>query len=357
MNTLEELLTEELRDLYDAEKQLLRALPKISKGATHEELKTALTEHTEVTRNQVARLEQAFEKMGQRARSKPCKAMKGLVEEANEILQEDGEDLLIDSAMIGAAQKVEHYEIAGYGTARTLAESLGMSDVAQLLQETLDEEGEMDKRLTEVALQILEESQSMTEEGEEEEDDEDQGGNTRARKASGGAAAKKGGAKATKKAAKKTGQRSRAAAKKIGQGKAQIGSKSVTTTDHEEIQSWAEERQAQPACVRGTGKKGDQGVLRFDFPGYSGGDSLEPIEWEEFFQKFDEQGLALLYQPQTAAGELSNFNKIIARETAEGGARNRAQARGAAPGTGSRGGQKGKAASKNAGGARKKARR
>jgi ferritin-like metal-binding protein YciE len=359
MHTLEELLTEELRDLYDAEKQLLRALPKFSKGATHEELKSVFTEHTEVTRNQVGRLEQAFEKMGQRARSKPCKAMKGLVEEATEIMQEDGEDLLIDSAMIGAAQKVEHYEIAAYGTARTLAENLGMDDVAKLLQETLDEEEATDKRLTEVALQILEESQSMTEnEGDEEEgeEDEDGGGANQARKASGRGAAKKGASKATsKKAAKKSGQRGRAAAG--GGGKAQTGSKSVTTTDHQEIQAWAEERKAQPACVRGTGKKGDQGVLRFDFPGYSGGDSLEAIEWEEFFEKFDEQGLALLYQPQTAAGERSNFNKLIARETAETGARNRPQARGAAPGTGSRGGQKGKGAAKNSGGARKKARR
>lgn len=92
---------------------------------------------------------------------------------------------------------------------------------------------------------------------------------------------------------------------------------SHTTTDHEEIQRWAEERGAKPSCVRGTGNKGDIGMIRLDFPGYSGADSLEEIEWDEWFEKFDENGLALLYQEETASGEKSNFNKLISRETAE----------------------------------------
>jgi len=92
---------------------------------------------------------------------------------------------------------------------------------------------------------------------------------------------------------------------------------SQVTTDHEEIRRWAEERDAKPACVRGTGGKGDIGILRLDFPGFTGEDKLEEIEWDEWFEKFDERGLALLYQEETAAGEKSNFNKIVSRETAE----------------------------------------
>lgn len=275
MDSLEELLTEEIRDLYDAEKQLVRALPKFSKAATSPDLKAAFNEHLEVTRGQVRRLEQIFELLGQKPKGKPCKAMKGLLEEGQEILGEDGEDLVLDEAMIGAAQKVEHYEIAGYGTARTLASNLGLKDIAKLLQETLNEEGAADKKLTAVAINLW--------------------------KASKGKPPKNG-----------AGQ-SKTNAAKPGRSNQKTGSKAVTTTDHNEIQAWAEARRATPACVRGTGAKGDTGVLRFDFPGYSGADSLEPVEWEEFFEKFDEQNLALLYQPQTAGGAKSNFNKLVAR--------------------------------------------
>lgn len=97
----------------------------------------------------------------------------------------------------------------------------------------------------------------------------------------------------------------------------QTNHSSQVTTDHETIQNWAEERSAKPACVRGTGGKNDVGILRLDFPGYTGEDKLEPIEWDEWFEKFDERGLALLYQEETAAGERSNFNKLVSRETAD----------------------------------------
>lgn len=102
------------------------------------------------------------------------------------------------------------------------------------------------------------------------------------------------------------------------------------TTDHDTIKQWAEDRGAHPSCVRGTGDKNDPGIIRLDFPGYTGADKLEEISWEEFFEKFDEQGLALLYQEQTAAGEKSNFNKLVSRDTAEtgkGGKKNRARKR------------------------------
>jgi len=116
------------------------------------------------------------------------------------------------------------------------------------------------------------------------------------------------------------GGRDGASAKKAASaGRSNMNAKggSQVTTDHEQIRTWAEDRGAHPACVRGTGGNNDTGMIRLDFPGYSGGDSLQEISWDEFFQKFDEQGLALLYQDKTARGQKSNFNKLIARETAE----------------------------------------
>ena len=151
IQTLEQSFVEEIRDLYDAEKQLTRSLPKMAKAAASAELRNAFREHLEVTKGQVSRLEQVFEMMEQRARSKPCKAMKGLIEEGQEHIEADAEDNLKDLALIGAAQKVEHYEISGYGSVRTMAQQLGRKDVAQLLEETLKEEEETDKKLTQVA--------------------------------------------------------------------------------------------------------------------------------------------------------------------------------------------------------------
>lgn len=149
--TLDDAFIDEIRDLYDAEKQLVRALPKMAKAASSQELRAAFQEHLEQTKGQVQRLEQIFEMMDQRARSKPCKGMKGLVEEGSEIISENAEEHLRDLAMIGAAQKVEHYEIAGYGTARTFAQAMGKREAAQLLDETLKEEEQTDKKLTMIA--------------------------------------------------------------------------------------------------------------------------------------------------------------------------------------------------------------
>ena len=155
MDNLQELLIEEMKDIYNAEGQLLKALPRMAKKATNPKLKKAFETHTRETEGQIKRLEQAFEKLGEKARGKKCKAMEGIVEEGKEVMSEDMDDDVMDAALIGMAQKIEHYEIAGYGTARTFAHQLGYDRMASLLQETLDEEGNADKILTEVAEQVV----------------------------------------------------------------------------------------------------------------------------------------------------------------------------------------------------------
>ncbi len=151
INNLDELFREELKDLFDAEKQLVKALPKMAKAATNPDLKAAFEEHLEVTRGQVERLKQVFEVLGLPARGKECKAMKGLIEESSEMIEEDAEDYVKDAGLIVAAQKVEHYEIAGYGSLATWAETTGHTKVAKLLGETLAEEKEADEKLNELA--------------------------------------------------------------------------------------------------------------------------------------------------------------------------------------------------------------
>jgi ferritin-like metal-binding protein YciE len=155
LDNLRKLFVEELRDLYSAENQLVKALPKMAKGASSEELKQALEDHLEQTQGHVERLEEVFEQLDETPKGKTCKAMKGLVEEGSEILEEDGEDSVVDAGIIAAAQKVEHYEIASYGTVRTWAGLLGENEAAELLQETLDEEGEANKLLNKLAQDIV----------------------------------------------------------------------------------------------------------------------------------------------------------------------------------------------------------
>jgi len=155
LDTLKQLYIEELRDLHSAENQLLKALPKMAKGASSEELKLAFENHLDQTKVHVERLEEIFERLDETPKGKTCQAMKGLVEEGSEILEEDGEESVLDAGIIAAAQKVEHYEIASYGTVRTFAQLLGQDEAAELLQETLDEEGEADKLLTQLAQEIV----------------------------------------------------------------------------------------------------------------------------------------------------------------------------------------------------------
>ena len=151
MDSLRELYVDELKDLYSAEKQLVKALPKMAKNATSPELQAAFEEHLAVTEGQVARLEQIFESLGESPRGKKCVGMQGLIEEGNELMQEDAAEDVLDAGLISKAQHVEHYEIAGYGTVRTYALTLGLADQASLLQQSLDEEIEADKALTALA--------------------------------------------------------------------------------------------------------------------------------------------------------------------------------------------------------------
>jgi ferritin-like metal-binding protein YciE len=151
LETLEDLMLHELKDLFSAENQLVKALPKMAKAATNEELKAGFEEHLEQTKGHVERLEEIGEKIGKKLTGHKCKAMEGLVEEGAELISEDADASIRDLGLIGAAQRVEHYEIAGYGAARSLAEKLGHRDIVKLLEATLDEEKETDEKLTELA--------------------------------------------------------------------------------------------------------------------------------------------------------------------------------------------------------------
>jgi ferritin-like metal-binding protein YciE len=168
INSLTTLLQSELMDIYDAEKRLVRALPKMAKAASSDELRSAIQEHLEVTKGQVERLEQVFELFGFPTKAKTCAGMKGLIEEGQEVMTEDSDDLLMDHAIIGAAQRVEHYEMAAYGTVRTMAQQLGNREAADLLEETLNEEKETDRKLTEIAEQLFQQMQEQQPEAAEE---------------------------------------------------------------------------------------------------------------------------------------------------------------------------------------------
>jgi len=151
---LKTLYIDELKDLYSAENQLVKALPKMAKAASSAELREGFEKHLEQTKGHVQRLEKIFEALGENPKGKKCKGMEGLIEEGSEAMQEDYEGSVLDAALIGAAQRVEHYEIAGYGTVRSMAETLAEDDHVSLLEETLQEEKETDEKLTELASQI-----------------------------------------------------------------------------------------------------------------------------------------------------------------------------------------------------------
>jgi ferritin-like metal-binding protein YciE len=155
LNSLRDLFIEELRDLYSAENQLIKALPKMAAAATDSQLKQAFADHLEQTENHAARLEQIFETLDEKPTGETCQAMEGLIKEGSQMINADGDSVVIDSGLIGAAQRVEHYEMAGYGTARSLAQRLGENEAVELLQETLDEESEADTLLTEIAENLV----------------------------------------------------------------------------------------------------------------------------------------------------------------------------------------------------------
>ncbi len=170
VTTAQELFIDELKDIYSAEKQAVRAYPRIAKVVQSEELKQALQEHLEQTKQHVERLDRAFEILEKRASGKTCEGMKGLLDEANAHVEEIEKGPVLDAALIGALQRVEHYEIAAYGTVATLAEAMGQEELHELLAETLQEEKDTDEKLTEVSKSVNSEAL----EGEEQEEDEDE---------------------------------------------------------------------------------------------------------------------------------------------------------------------------------------
>lgn len=185
-DSLRQLYVNELKDLYNAETQLVKALPKMAKASSNAELRQGFEEHLRQTSEHVSRLEQIFDMLGEKATGKKCLGMDGLVKEGSEVMSEDYEGALMDAAVIGAAQKVEHYEIAGYGIVRAFAELLGENEHVSLLEQTLEEEKQTDQKLTELADQInaqAGEGEIGLEEGEEEEEDSRHATRARSRKA------------------------------------------------------------------------------------------------------------------------------------------------------------------------------
>jgi ferritin-like metal-binding protein YciE len=172
-NQLRELYVEELRDLYSAEKQLVKALPKMAKAATSSDLRSGFEEHLKQTKGHVSRLEQIFDSLDENPNGKTCKGMEGLIKEGSEMIEEDPEEEQLDAGLISAAQRVEHYEIAGYGCVRTYAQLLGDDEAMSLLDETLKEEKETDAKLTELAENINVEALQA---GQSEESDESEEG-------------------------------------------------------------------------------------------------------------------------------------------------------------------------------------
>jgi ferritin-like metal-binding protein YciE len=154
LNSLEELYVELLKDLYDAEQQIIEALPEMIDAAASNGLKNALTEHLEVTKSQATRLDQIFNALGEKAKGEKCKGIEGVIKEGSDLIEDIDDPDVRDAAIIAAAQRVEHYEMAGYGTARTYATLLGEDEATQLLQQTLDEEKEADQALTALASEI-----------------------------------------------------------------------------------------------------------------------------------------------------------------------------------------------------------
>ena len=155
LNSMQDLAVYKLQAIYDAENQALQAYPQIMNAVSSPELKQGLQQHMEQTRQQVQRLEQIFQQLGTQPGGQPCTSMQGLIQEAQQLIQQGGAPEVLDAAIIGAAQAIEHHEIAAYGTARTIAQQLGMQEAAQLLEQTLDEEKQTDAQLTQLAEQSV----------------------------------------------------------------------------------------------------------------------------------------------------------------------------------------------------------
>jgi len=217
METLRDLYVEELKDLYSAEKQLLKALPKMARAASSPQLKQAFQAHLQQTEQQVARLERVFEGLEASPRGKKCVGMEGLIEEAQELIGEDPEAEVLDAGLISKAKHVEHYEIAGYGTVRAYALLLGEEEQAALLQQTLDEEGETDKLLTELAETAINLEAAMA--GSDSEAEEDQAASSRS------AASKRSAKGADREVTRNVGSETRSGGQGSGRSERSSGSK------------------------------------------------------------------------------------------------------------------------------------
>ena len=207
LDSLHALLEEELKDIYDAEKQLTKALPKLAKKASSPDLKAGFEAHLQQTEEQIDRLEQVFEQLEMPAKGKPCRGMKNLIAEGNEMIGEAEDDDTRDAVMIAAAQKVEHYEIASYGTVRTWAELLGMNEVASLLEESLEEEKETDQKLTSLAESHI--NMEAADQSEEEDEMSGRGASRGARKSSAGRSARQQAAERGSRSGRNRSRRSR----------------------------------------------------------------------------------------------------------------------------------------------------
>jgi ferritin-like metal-binding protein YciE len=182
--TLHELLVEEIKDLYHAEKQLTKALPKLAKAATNEDLRDAFESHLEETREQVTRLEEVFAVLDEKVKAKTCAGMQGIIEEGNDLMQEDADGSVLDAGLIAAAQRAEHYEIGAYGTCVAWARLLGHDEAASLLEQTLEEEKAADEKLS--ALAQAEINQSAVAEGQDESEEDEESGQRTTRRQMGG---------------------------------------------------------------------------------------------------------------------------------------------------------------------------
>ncbi|HWD98747.1 MAG TPA: DUF892 family protein [Bryobacteraceae bacterium] len=293
-SSMQQFLVEQLRTLYDAEKQLTKALPRMAKAASDEELADGFRQHAEQTKEQATRIEQIFQSLGVKARGAACASMQALIEEGQQIIASDMEDAVRDIAIASAARRVEHFEIAAYDALSAAAQSSKQTEITQLLQETLREESETDKKLATLSKRLLKENARPKPAAEE------SGEQTRSRSSSRSSSAR-------------TASGGRSGAGRSSNDSSHTGN---MTTDHDEIRRWAEERGGKPACVQGTGGKGDIGMLRLEFPGKPNAkdSKLQPISWDDFFGKFDERGLAMVFQDKTARGQKSNFNKLVSRE-------------------------------------------
>jgi ferritin-like metal-binding protein YciE len=294
VETMEDFYLKELQDVADAEKQIMRALPKMAKAAVSKELKQAFEIHQKETAEQLKRVERLLKEHGQSG-SHPCKGMKGLIEEGEEFLSEEPDESLIDVGLITTAQKIEHYEIASYGCLTTYARLLGFENDARQLYRTLVEE-----RATDGKLSVLAEESGLNEEAASGETPEDQQAEE----------AEEDSSPRSKRQTGRGGRGGNNGKNNRNDGQSRGGS-AQATQELEEIREWAESRGGKPATVKTKGRGKGPGILRIDFPGYSGADSLEEVSWDDWYEKFKKENLTFLYQDRTKDGKESRFFKLV----------------------------------------------